>query len=69
MTELGFYLLLALLLVNLLLVLWLLFRKAPGDGRTELLAIVNAGNDKTEREVRREIVDNGRTNQIGRAHV
>ena len=68
MTELGFYLLLALLIVNLLLVLWLLFKKAPSDGKAELLAIVHAGNDKTEREVRREIVDNGRT-KIGRAHV
>ena len=63
MTELGFYLLLALLIVNLLLVLWLLFKKAPSDGKAELLAIVHAGNDKTEREVRREIVDNGRTNR------
>ena len=63
MTELGFYLLLALLIVNLLLVLWMLFKKAPNDGKAELLAIVHAGNDKTEREVRREIVDNGRTNR------
>ena len=48
MTELEFYFLLALLVVNLLLVLWLLFRKAPSDGKAELLAIVHAGNDKTD---------------------
>ena len=63
MTELGFYLLLALLIFNALLVLWLLFRKPADNGKAELLALVNAGNDKTEREVRREIVDNGRTNR------
>ena len=49
MTEFGFYALLALLVVNLLLVLWLLFRKVPDDGKAELLARINSGNDKTER--------------------
>ena len=63
MTELGFYALLALLLVNAFLLLWLLFRKQADNGNAELLALVNAGNDKTEREVRREIVDNGRANR------
>ena len=63
MTELGFYALLALLLANSFLLLWLLFRKQAGSGNAELLALVNAGNDKTEREVRREIVDNGRANR------
>ena len=63
MTDLGFYLLLAMLAANLLLVVWLLFRKMPDNGKSEVLALIHAGNDKTEREVRREIVDNGRTNR------
>ena len=63
MTELGFYLLLALLIVNTLLVLWLLFKNPADNGKTELLALIHAGNEKTEREVRREIVDNGRTSR------
>jgi DNA recombination protein RmuC len=63
MTALGFYALLVLLVVNMLLVLRLLFRKAPIDGKAELQALIHAGNEKTEREVRREIVDNGRANR------
>ena len=63
MTELGFYALLALLVVNALLLLWLLFRRQPDNGNAELLTLMNAGNYKTEREVRREIVDNGRANR------
>jgi len=63
MTEPGFYALLALVIVNALLVLWLLFRQPPDNGKTELLTLISAGNDKTEREVRREIVDNGRANR------
>lgn len=63
MTESGFYALVALLVVNLLLVLWLLFRKSPDNTKAELQALIHAGNDKIEREVRREIVDNGRTNR------
>ena len=66
MTELGFYAVLAvfvLLVVNVVLVLWLLLRKPPDNGKAELLALMDAGHDKTEREVRREIVDNGRTNR------
>ncbi|MFN5941247.1 MAG: DNA recombination protein RmuC [Polaromonas sp.] len=63
MTESGFYALLALTMVNLLLLLWLLFRTQPDNGKTELLALIREGNDKTEREVRREIVDNGRANR------
>ena len=63
MTETGFYALLTLLVVNLLLVLWLLLRKAPGEAKAELLTLIHAGNDKIEREVRREIVDTGRANR------
>ena len=63
MTESGFYALMALLVLNLLLLLWLLFRNPPDNAKGELLALIHAGNDKIEREVRREIVDNGRTNR------
>ncbi len=63
MTEFGFYALLALLIVNVLLLLWLLFRQQPDNGKAELLALIREGRDKTEREVRREIVDSGRANR------
>lgn len=63
MNESGFYALLALIVVNVLLLLWLLFRTQPDNGKTELLALIRESNDKTEREVRREIVDNGRANR------
>ena len=63
MTESGFYTFLVLLIVNGLLVLWLVFRKPPDKGRAELLALIREGNDKTEREVRREIIDNSRANR------
>ena len=63
MTGIGFYALLALLIVNVMLVLWLLFRPQPDNGKTELLALMREGSDKTEREVRREIVDSGRANR------
>jgi len=66
MAELGFYTLLALVIVNSILLFWLLIRKQPDNGKTELLALISAGNDKTEREVRREIVDNGRTKVLRR---
>ena len=63
MTGSEFYLLLVLLFVNLLLVGWLLFRKLPDHTTPQIQALVLAGNDKIEREVRREIVDNGRANR------
>ena len=63
MTESGFYAVLALVMVDVLLLLWLLFRTQPDNGKTELLALVREGNDKIEREVRREIVDNGRVSR------
>ncbi len=63
MTESGFYAVLALVMVDVLLLLWLLFRTQPDNGKTELLALIREGNDKIEREVRREIVDNGRDNR------
>jgi DNA recombination protein RmuC len=57
---------LALLVVNLLLLVWLAVRKpaAPSDaGRIELLAGMAAGHDKLERELRREIGDNSRSSR------
>ena len=63
MTELRFYALLALLIVNALLVLWLVLRKSPDNANDKLVALIDAGNDKTEREVRREIVDNSRASR------
>ena len=63
MNESAFYALLTLLILNVLLVLWLVFRKSPDNGQAELLSLIQMGSEKTEREVRREIVDNGRINR------
>ena len=63
MTEFAFYALLTLLILNVLLVLWLTFRKSPDNGNAELLTLIQMGSEKTEREVRREIVDNSRINR------
>ena len=63
MTEPRFYALLALLIVNALLVLWLALKKSPDNANDKLLMLIDAGNDKTEREVRREILDNSRANR------
>src|SRR3982751_4274922 len=60
------WLMIALLVANLLLLVWLLLRKPaePSDaGRTELLANIAAGHDKLERELRREIGDNSRSSR------
>ena len=62
MIEFVLYALLVLQLVIALL-LWVLFRKQPDNGKLELHAMIQAGNDKTEREVRREIVDNARASR------
>ena len=63
MTRMEFWLVAGLLLVNLLLLVWLLLRKPQDSGRAELLAGVAAGNDKVERELRREINDNARSSR------
>ena len=54
--------LLALNLLMLVLLIWLLLRKPVGDsqGRAELTAALNAGHEKLEREVRREINESAR---------
>lgn len=60
-----FWLIIALLLLNVALLVWLLLRK-PADnaqGRVELLAALAASNEKTERELRREISDSSRASR------
>ncbi|MES2955993.1 MAG: DNA recombination protein RmuC, partial [Pseudomonadota bacterium] len=64
MTDLQAWLALALLLANLLLLLWLLLRKpADSTGSAQVLAGLAAGNDKLERELRREIGDSARSSR------
>lgn len=59
----------ALLVANLLLLIWLLLRKpaepseSPEKARMELLAGMAAGHDKVERELRREISENSRSSR------
>lgn len=51
----------ALLLANLLLLVFLLVRKTPDSASAALLAGMAAGNDRIERELRREISDSARS--------
>ena len=51
------------LLVHAALLVGLLLRKAPDSGRADLLQGMASGHEKTERELRREIVDSGRANR------
>ncbi|OGB06440.1 MAG: recombinase RmuC [Burkholderiales bacterium RIFCSPHIGHO2_12_FULL_61_11] len=60
MSQTEFWLVLAVLLANLLLLLFLLVRKPADNASAALLASIGAGNDKLERELRREISDNSR---------
>ncbi|MES2415166.1 MAG: DNA recombination protein RmuC [Pseudomonadota bacterium] len=59
------WLVIALALLNLVLLAILLLRRPPdnAEARAELMAGVAAGNDKTERELRREIGDNARASR------
>lgn len=57
------WLVLLLLLVNLLLLVWLVVRRPSANGSSELLAGIAAGNDKLEREMRREIGDSARSSR------
>lgn len=67
MTEPGFYAVLVLLVVNAMLIVWLILRKPSANDNNndtaQLMALIHAASDKTEREVRREIVDNGRASR------
>lgn len=61
--SLEFWLAAALLLANLLLLVWLLVRKPaplPAEGHAELLNGFADINDRLERELRREISDSAR---------
>ena len=62
MTPFVGWLLLTLVLLNLLLLVWLLVRKPAKDVelRSDLFASITQGNDKLERELRREMGDNAR---------
>ncbi|WP_349276784.1 DNA recombination protein RmuC [Polaromonas hydrogenivorans] len=60
------WLMMALLLANLLLLVWLAVRKPAeiaGDGNAELLNGFAEVNDRLERELRREISDNSRSSR------
>ena len=67
MTETLLWLILALAVVNVLVLLWLAFRR-PDDkaarqaeqARVELAGLLQSGNEKTERELRREITESSR---------
>jgi DNA recombination protein RmuC len=63
MNSMQVWLALALLLLNLLLLVWLLLRQPAGGERAALLAGLTAGNDKLERELRREISDSARSSR------
>ncbi len=63
MTSTEFWTVVFVLLVNAALLVWLLLRKAPDSGRVELLQGITTSSDKTERELRREILENGRANR------
>ena len=59
-----FWSVMALLLANVLLLLWLVLRKpadVSGQRHGELLASLAAGNDRLERELRRELSDSARS--------
>ncbi len=63
MNPTEFWAIVFVLLVNAVLLVWLLLRKAPDSGRAELLQGIASSSDKTERELRREILENGRANR------
>src|SRR5659263_768810 len=61
MSFMEFWLMMAVLLANLLLLVWLLARKPADNASAALLASIGAGNEKLEHELRREISDNARS--------
>ncbi len=63
MNPTEFWAIVFVLLVNAVLLVWLLLRQAPDSGRVELLQGIATSSDKTERELRREILENGRANR------
>ncbi len=61
MNAMQAWLVLAALGLNLLLLVWLLLRKPAAGGGADVLAGLAAGNDKLERELRREISESSRS--------
>ncbi len=57
------WLILGLLVINLVLMAVLLLRKPAGDGSEKVLAGITAGDDKLERELRREITESARSSR------
>ncbi len=57
------WLILGLLVVNLVLMALLLLRKPAGDSSEKVLAGIMAGDDKLERELRREITESARSSR------
>ncbi|AMM25822.1 DNA recombination protein RmuC [Variovorax sp. PAMC 28711] len=55
--------------VQLVLLIWLLARRAPRPDHTELLGALSAGHERTERELRREIGDSARGSRQETAEV
>lgn len=61
MDDFKIWLLVALAAVNLLLVLWLALRRPADDGGRDALAtVVQSGNERLERELRREVNESSR---------
>ena len=54
------WILLALAALNIALVLWLLLRPPPAPDQAALVATLAAGNERIERELRREISESSR---------
>ncbi len=61
MDDFKVWLLVGLAAVNLLLILWLALRRPTDDGsRNALTAVVQSGNERLERELRREVSESSR---------
>ncbi|MDP2066790.1 MAG: DNA recombination protein RmuC [Burkholderiaceae bacterium] len=61
MDDFKVWLLVGLAALNLLLMLWLALRRPPDDGsRNALTAVVQSGNERLERELRREVSESSR---------
>ena len=58
-----FWITAALLLLNVLLLVWLVVRQLLDKGRAELHAALTAGHEKVERELRREISESARSSR------
>jgi len=59
-----FWFLLALAIVNLMAVGWLLLRRPPDDGRTDLQVALQSSSERLERELRHEIGESARNGRL-----